>query len=182
MVLATTSDYFNARFKSNFPDNNTKEHIVEDVDGPTLKKIVDCCYTGDLALNGLCVYDIVTVANYLRIEYIEKRCIDYLSRKLSWKNCVSSYRTADMFSLNTLKTDSFAMICKELKRIDPNQLRQMDDKLILEVLKSDKIEADEEMIFRKLKEWVEGNETDNSKYVPELMEHIKLEHISGSVS
>lgn len=182
MVLAAASDYFNAFFKPNFADSNAKEHFIKDVDGPTLEKIVNCCYTGGIALDDQNVYAIIRVANYLRIEYIEKRCIDYISKKLRWDNCVFVYRIADMLGSTILKTESIATICRDLKKMDPNQLRQMDAKLMLEVLKSDKIEADEETIFKKLKEWVESNEKENAQYIPGLMEQIDIERISGLVS
>lgn len=87
-----------------------------------------------------------------------------------------------MLGSTILKTESIATICRDLKKMDPNQLRQMDAKLMLEVLKSDKIEADEETIFKKLKEWVESNEKENAQYIPGLMEQIDIERISGLVS
>lgn len=169
-------------FRSNFADSKREEYTVKDVDGPTLNKIVDCCYTGDIVLDDRCVYNIIAVANFLRFSYIEHKCIKYLTGKLSSQNCVTQYTLADWFSLLDLKTKSFEMVCKRFSVIPPNQVEEINPSQLLDVLKSDKILTTEEVVFFKLKEWVEGNERERSKYVPDLMKYVQLKRIHGNVS
>lgn len=92
------------------------------------------------------------------------------------------YMIAAKFSFLDLKTEAFEMICKVFKSIDPVQLQRMDDKLMLDILKSDKVEATEETIFVKLREWIQGNEKERSKFAQPLTKHIQLHRITGKVS
>lgn len=78
--------------------------------------------------------------------------------------------------------ESKKMIIKNFEQITTHQLRQLNTLQFLDILKSDKIEAREQIIFTKLKEWVDGNEDERSKYVPECMKHIQLNRINGDVS
>lgn len=89
------------------------------------------------------------------MTYIENECLEYLKIKLSVKNRVSHNMIAVKFSFSDLKAEAFKLICKVFKWIAPNQLQQMDDKRMLDILKSDKVEAPEETVFVKLHEWIQ---------------------------
>lgn len=180
-IMAAASGFFATMFESNFSDSKNKEYVVQNMDGASLKKIVHCCHTGQITIDDKCVYDIIKVANYLQLLYIEKKCFEHLTRSLRIDNCVSHHNIADSLNLSNLKTKSIEMISKDFAGIGANQLQQMEAKLLIDVLKSAKIEAPEETVFSQLKEWVEGNIKDRSKHVQSLIGYIQLERISGKV-
>lgn len=182
LILAAASEFFAALFEPNFADSNNKEYIVKDLDGPSLKKIVDCCYTGVITFSDQSAYDIIKVANYLRLSHIEQKCVEYFTKILNCENCVSQYITADSLSLSIWKTKTFELICQKFKQISTQEWRRLNSTQFLNVLKSNTIEAPEEMVFTKLKEWVESDDSERSKYVPELMKYIQLNRIDGNVS
>lgn len=155
---------------------------MNNVDGKTLKKIVDCCYSGHIELDGQCTPEIIRVANYLRFTHIEAKCEQFMMNLLCGRTCVAIYNLAEQYSYQNLKTKSFEIICKEFKQISESDLQQMDKLLLVNVLKSNAIEAPEYIVFNKMKEWVEGNDEERSKYVPELMYYIQLNRIDGNVS
>lgn len=181
-VMAAASDYFAAMFESNFADSKNKEYVVHDVDGKTLQKIVQCCYTGEIVLDGGCVFDVIKAADYLGFLFTSYKCVKYLLSTLALENCVSYIECAEQFNLDEVRTQSVELICKQFDQITPNQLQEMSAKILHDVLKSDKIEAPEEMVFDKLKEWADGNEAERSADVPNLVKHIQFERICGNVS
>lgn len=180
-ILAASSDYFKAMFESDFADSKNKDHIVTGMNGATLQRFIGGIYSGYIELDDDCAHDIITVANFLRFPHIEKKCVEYLENTLSCENCVSHYKLADRISCTNLAATSVRMICKSFRQISSAQLLQMNATLLLEVLRSDQIKAPEEMVFNKLKEWVETNEEERSKHVEELMKCIQLERIDGKV-
>lgn len=182
LVIAAACEFFATKFESNFADSSNNEYIVVDLDGPTLQKIVDYCYTGEITLDEKCVYDIVKAANFLRFLFLEDECDGYLRSTLAMENVVYRYMLADSLVLSILKTKSLGMICKNFKQIATIRLEQLDAPLFLDVLKSDKIEASEELVFSQLQKWVEHDEEERSKCVPELIKHIQLNRINGNVS
>lgn len=159
----------------------SREYHVENVDGKNLKKIVNCCYTGKITLDHDCVVDIKKVANQLGLTYLDAKCDEYFAGKLSCENCVPYYyMCAD--GLCVWKTKTFEMICKEFKRLTPYHLQQMEIELILHVLRSNKIDAPEELVFGKIKDWVASNEAKRAQYIPGLMNNIRFERIDEIVS
>lgn len=163
--MAAASGYFAAMFDAN--DTGFTQFTVANLNCTTLKKIVDCCYTGRITFDHECVFDIIKAEKDLGFSHIERKCNDYFTDILNYQNCVYS--------------KSFEMICREFTRIHRIQFQRMGVEQLLELLKSNKIEATEETVFSKLKDWIEGYKGDKSKCVPQLIGCIQLDRISGVV-
>lgn len=183
-VLAATCGYFSGLFKPNFADSNGQEHVVDFVDGPALEKIVQFCYTGEIALDEKDVGDILRAANLLCFDYIERKCAAYLRRKLNLNNCVPRYMLArhEELGLLELKADAFEFICVNFKSFTEAQLHQVDKELMEEILQSENIQASEDNVFLKLISWAECNGGERFQFVPGLMKKIQLHRIDGKVS
>lgn len=181
-VLAAASGFFAALYKPNFADSENKEFTVRNVDGAALKKIVDCCYSGRIELDDDCVHDIAKMANFMGFAYIERKCVEYLDDSLNWQNCVNYYMLADQLNYQNLRSKSLEMICQEFMDITLHQIARLDKSQLLDILKSDEIEAPEEMVFDYVQKWVECDEDERSAHVAELMNHIQLKYISGEVN
>lgn len=176
--MAAASGFFAAMFDANHA--HITEFTVHNLKGKTLKKIVDCFYTGKITLDHQCVYDIKKVAKQLSLSHIERKCDEYSADELRWENCVSYYYMCTD-GVSVRKAKSIEMICKGFERLTPYHLEQMEVELLLHVLRSDKIEAPEEVVFGKIKDWVGSNEAERAQYVPGLMKITQLERISENV-
>lgn len=181
--MAAASDLFATKFFPTSADSKNKEFTVEDVDGATLKKVIDCCYTGQIALDEKIACEVIILANNLCFSYIENKCAEYLMSTISRENCGRLLTIADRTNVQNFVTKSIEFISKEFAHIESDQLLEINSfSLFSAILESDKIEAPEEIVFNRFKQWLDDKKNERSKLVCPLMINIQLYRISGQVS
>lgn len=181
LVMMISSQYFRALLGSNFKEGVEKEVSVGGLDGPTLKAIIDYCYTGNMEINEEYIEKIVSAASWMDLVRIEEKCEKVWREKLSSFNCVETFSLADKYSLTDLREKSLDFICEHFEAVAAGQLQEVGLQYFCEFFKCDRIHALEEHIFQRLIQWVDFDEEARSKYVPELLNLINLKKIATPV-
>ncbi|WKX94008.1 hypothetical protein Q1695_011346 [Nippostrongylus brasiliensis] len=87
LVLAAASPYFRETLsRGSFVDSKEIRIVVEDIDGKTLRVLVDYMYTGSLNINEKNVRVLFAAAEILHLDFIRSECSRYLKEHLSLSN------------------------------------------------------------------------------------------------
>lgn len=181
VVLAAVSKYFSASLGSGFQESKKEEFLLEGCDGDTVKAIVDYCYTGQIKLTEENVGIILTVASSVEFDLLENECRQFYEEKLDLRNCADALIVADRYSFEHLRQRALDLICGGLDNYPTEEVQKLDYHLFQEVLKCDKIQATEELIFERLMEWFHYNEAERKPHMPKLLKLIRLKLITTQV-
>lgn len=179
--MMSSSKYFNALLGPNFKEGQEDVVTISNVDGPTLKSIINFCYSGKIQITDENIEQIIEAASAMEFVRIEQKCEQFWNDNLAISNCVETFMLADTYSFADLRKKSIDFICEHFEAVDAIELRKITVMFFFELLKYDQIHAREEFIFQRLAEWVESYETTRSKHVPDLLKSIRLEKISQPV-
>lgn len=179
--MMSASSYFHALLGPNFAEGRTKQVVITDVVGATLKSIIDFCYTGAIVISDENINSIIAAASKMNMVDIEKLCVQHWMENLCVDNVVETFMSADKYSLVELRRRSFNMMYTYFDDVTGSQLQALEYPQMVELLKCDDIYGPEEDICRKLIEWVDFDKQNRSNFAPELLKLIRLEHIPVQV-
>lgn len=182
-ILIASSKYFAALLGPNFAEGaegNTNRLELE-VTCQTLEAIVNFISTGCIELTVENIHEILEVANYLQIELLEENCWQYYDDKLSVDNAVNTLLAADRYSKIGLRQAALNIIYESFERVPTMDIQTLGHLLLEEILKHDKIQAPEELVFERLLEWYRNDKTVRTPRMSELLKLIRLEYIPPEV-
>lgn len=179
--MTSASKYFQALLGPNFKEGHEEEVTISNIDGPTLKAIIDFCYSGNIKITDENILKIVSAASAMEFVSIEKKCETFWNDNLAIANCVDTFLFADKFSFSNQRQKSLDFVCEHFEAVDNSELQKLDFPHFSEILKCDKIHALEDSIFNRLVLWVDYDTANRSKYVPDLIKLIRMEKISKLV-
>lgn len=175
------SKYFGALLGPNFHEHNHDEFTLDDADSATVQIIVNFCYTGRINLTTANVGKIVAVASSVQLDLLEEKCRQFYNDKLSASSSVRTLMFADKYSSIDLRQRALATVCEGFNMLKMEDIRELTPQLLEEVLKCDKIEAAEDLVFTRLLEWFRCAEGERGAHMPQLLKWIRLEHITPTV-
>lgn len=157
------------------------EFVLEGTDGKTVKAIVDYCYTGRIDLAEENVGQFLAIASGVGLDFLESECCQFYADKLSVTYCVDAFTFADKYGLADLRLKAFDLICDKFEKVPSAEIQKLDHRLLEEVLKCNEIKGPEGLVFDRLMEWFQNNEEERERYMPQLLELIRLEYITQKV-
>lgn len=183
LVMMSASKYFAALLGPNFKEGQEEEVSIADIDGATLKLIIDFCYTGELRITDENIMQIIAAASAMEFVLIEEKCQQFWNNILEKTNCVEMFSLADRYSFALLRKRALDMICGYFEGVPIGDLQALTFSSFSELIKCDQIHAvwQEEFIFQRMALWVDHNEVDRAIYAPELFQSIRLEILAKNV-
>lgn len=180
--MAASSQYFEILLGSKFKEGKEDDVTLEGIDGPTLKLIIQFCYTGDIEINEENIDDVILAASSMELLLLEKKCADFWAKRLRFENWVDIYMKADKYTLSELKRKIFQLICESFERVPVDDLARVDQFFFRDVLKYEKIQVPEQILFTRLMQWIAHEPNEREKNVVEFIKFIRLEHLPGQVN
>lgn len=181
--MMSSSKYFQALLGSHFKEGQQGKVTIADIDGPTLKSIIEFCYTGELQITDENIEQIIAAASAMEFVVIEEKCQQFWSENVATSNCLEIFSLADRYSFLKLRKKLLDIICEYFDVVSIIELQALTFSCFLELLKCDLIHVvwQEEFIFHRMMLWIEYNAVNRSKYAPELFQLIRLGILSKSV-
>lgn len=179
--MAAASQYFEVLLGQKFKEGKEEDVTLEGIDGPTLKSIIDFCYTGLIDINEENIDEIILAASSMELLLLEKKCSDFWAKRLRFENWVDIYIKADKYTLTELKSKIFHLICESFERVPADDLARVDQFFFRDVLKYEKIQVPEQILFTRLQQWIAHDPSERTKFVAEFIKYIRLEHLPGQV-
>lgn len=180
-VLTACSKYFASLLGPKFEGHTHNEFILADTDGETVKMIVDFCYTGRILLTEDNVNHLLTIASNLELDMLELECRRFYEGNLSVTNAIDAWTVADKYDYVDLKQRAMHFAVEKFETMPPTEIQTLDHRLLQELLKHEKIGLAEENIFNRLVMWYENAEIEREPHMPELLQLIRLKHLSMQV-
>lgn len=180
--MAPTSKYFQSILGEKvIPQNANSEIILDDVDGDQLKAIVAFLYTGEIEMTDENVTEFAMMAFQLEVDLLQDKCAHYFRTHISAATCIDWFLFAEKVNMVNLGEKMFKVMCKNFGTIRPSDIQKLDFETFKALLDASENAAAEEVIFARMVEWIEFDESARSKYAPDLLGCIRLQHIPSKV-
>lgn len=175
--MVAASPYFEALLGPNYKEANESEVTLSDIDGKTLKAVIDFCYTGRIAITHENVGHIMGAASSKELVPLEKLCSKFWSENLDSNCCLNVLSEAEKYHLTELSETSMRYICENLMDIPIREMVKIDQKMLGAILEQNEITAAESVIFDRFMKWIQHDELNRSAHVASLAKSIRLEHL-----
>ncbi|XP_066508617.1 kelch-like protein 40a [Hoplias malabaricus] len=176
LVLAASSPYFKAMFLSDLEESKKREVVLKDVDPGIMGMILRYIYTSDINLTEQNVQDIFMVANMYQIPSIFSVCVTYLEQKMVLSNCLAIFRLGLLLECPRLASKARDFICDRFELIVRDQdFHQLGSGELAAIITCDSLNVEkEETVFEALMDWVEHDQFERIKDVPDLLHCIRF--------
>ena len=180
LVLSCYSKFFEKRLKSELYRN---ENIIEieEVDGATMKALIDFIYCGSININDQNVMNLLKGADDLQLEEVKDFCFEFLeANEIVLDNSLDIFKMVFEHKESILhkKIKHYISInfSKVFKTKKYEGLSKKD--LISCISIVDRLHANEESIYQAVVTWTRHNEEARAPEFPELFKMINLSHMS----
>lgn len=143
--------------------------------------IVDFCYTGRINLTADNVKEMLPIASSLELDMLEFECRKFYVGNVSVSNAIDAWTVADKHGYADLKQRAMHFMVEKFEVMPPTEIQTLEHRLLQELLEHEKIDLFEENIFNRLVKWYENDEIKRKPYMPELLQLIRLKHLSMQV-
>ncbi|GFR64638.1 kelch-like 40 [Elysia marginata] len=153
-VLAAISGFFRSLLSSGMREATERKVQLHDFSSTVFTDVMRWIYDGDLTITFDNALDLLPAADQLDIAPLKLECIEFLGENMTQENCVSIYRTSNLFHCEDLKAMSwdyllktFDSVCsyeeifklspEDMMRLitDPKLVTQTEDNVVENVLK-----------------------------------------------
>ncbi|XP_036880428.1 kelch-like protein 2 isoform X5 [Manis javanica] len=176
VVLAACSPYFHAMFTGEMSESRAKKVRIKEVDGWTLRMLIDYVYTAEIQVTEENVQVLLPAAGLLQLQDVKKTCCEFLESQLHPVNCLGIRAFADMHACtdlvnkaNTYAEQHFAdvVLSEEFLNLGIEQ--------VCSLISSDKLTiSSEEKVFEAVIAWVNHDKDVRQEFMARLMEHVRL--------
>ncbi|KAG8592587.1 hypothetical protein GDO81_000552 [Engystomops pustulosus] len=180
VVLAACSPYFHAMFTGEMSESRAKRVRIKEVDGWTLKLLVDYVYTAEIKVTEENVQVLLPAASLLQLQDVRKTCCEFLESQLHPTNCLGIRAFADMHACtellhqaNTFAEQHFSDI------VQGEEFVNLGIEQVCSLIASDKLTVlSEEKVFEAVITWVNHDKDVRQEHMAHLMEHVRLPLLS----
>ncbi|XP_054058849.1 kelch-like protein 2 isoform X4 [Rissa tridactyla] len=180
VVLAACSPYFHAMFTGEMSESRAKRVRIKEVDGWTLRMLIDYIYTAEIQVTEENVQVLLPAAGLLQLQDVKRTCCEFLESQLHPINCLGIRAFADMHACTDLlnKANTYAeqhfsdvVLSEEYLNLGVEQ--------VCSLISSDKLTiASEEKVFEAVIAWVNHDKDVRQELMARLMEHVRLPLLS----
>ncbi|KAH0616081.1 hypothetical protein JD844_026910 [Phrynosoma platyrhinos] len=188
VVLAACSPYFHAMFTGEMSESQAKRVRIKEVDGWTLKMLIEYVYTGEIQVTEENVQVLLPAASLLQLQDVKKSCCDFLETQLHPVNCLGIRAFADMHACIELlnKANTYAGKCNTssgkqhfTEVVLGEEFLNLGIEQVCSLISSDKLTiTSEEKVFEAVIAWVNNDKDVRQELMARLMEHVRLPLLS----
>ncbi|CAG2115853.1 unnamed protein product, partial [Medioppia subpectinata] len=176
VVLSASSPYFEALFSNDLIEKESKFVEIKDISSKIFDVLLEYIYSGEVAINGDNVQELVSAANRLELTEIVSICCQYMNRQLDPINCIGILRFAEFLSCTSLRFDSkryierhFAEVIKEEEFFD------LPKDLLKGFLRSEGLSIDNEFqVLEATVKWIIKDQSNRFQHFDELMDCVRI--------
>ncbi|XP_037953330.1 kelch-like protein 5 [Teleopsis dalmanni] len=182
IVLASSSDYFVAMFKT--PMRESLENVVNigDMKGETLSALINFCYTGGILICENNVDTILKAASLLQLNKVVNICSDFIGERMQPSNCLSIFCIAECLNTLDLMQKAECFIKRHFLKVSQHQeFLELDIEHLQHFVKSEDITVDsEEDVFNILINWLTFKKDEREEHKSDLLSFLRLSQLKPS--
>ncbi|XP_039668719.1 kelch-like protein 3 isoform X4 [Perca fluviatilis] len=180
VVLASCSPYFYAMFTGDMSESKAHQVEIREVDGQTLRKLVDYIYTAEIEVTEENVQVLLPAASLLQLMDVRQVCCEFLQSQLHPTNCLGIRAFADVHTCTQLLDQSHAYAEQHFTEVvQGEEFMGLSLQQVCSLISSDKLTVStEEKVFEAMISWIKHDKPARLEYMPKLMEHVRLPLLS----
>ncbi|KAJ8338509.1 hypothetical protein SKAU_G00374750 [Synaphobranchus kaupii] len=180
VVLASCSPYFCAMFTADMSESKAQRVEIRDVDGQTLRKLVDYIYTAEIEVTEDNVQVLLPAASLLQLMDVRHACCDFLQTQLHSTNCLGIRAFADLHACTQLLNQAHAYAEQHFSEVMlGEEFLSLSLQQVCGLIASDKLTVStEEKVFEAMISWIKQDKEARLEHMPKLMEHVRLPLLS----
>ncbi|XP_023814726.2 kelch-like protein 3 [Oryzias latipes] len=180
VVLASCSPYFCAMFTGDMSESRAHQVEIREVDGHTLRKLVDYIYTAEIEVSEDNVQVLLPAASLLQLMDVRQVCCEFLQAQLHPSNCLGIRAFADLHTCTQLLSQADAYAEQHFSEVvQGEEFLSLSLQQVCSLISSDKLTVStEEKVFEAMITWIKHNKLDRLQFMPTLMEHVRLPLLS----
>ncbi|XP_066504963.1 kelch-like protein 3 isoform X1 [Hoplias malabaricus] len=180
VVLASCSPYFCAMFTGEMSESKAPRVEIRDVDGLTLKKLVDYIYTAQIDVSEDNVQVLLPAASLLQLMDVRQVCCEFLQTQLHPTNCLGIRAFADLHACTDLLNHAHAYAEQHFSEVMlGEEFMGLSLQQVCSLISSDKLTVStEEKVFEAMVSWIKHDKEARLEHMPKLMEHVRLPLLS----
>ncbi|XP_029112971.1 kelch-like protein 3 isoform X2 [Scleropages formosus] len=180
VVLASCSPYFCAMFTGDMSESKAHQVEIRDVDGQTLRKLVDYIYTAEIEVTEDNVQVLLPAASLLQLMDVRQACCDFLRTQLHPTNCLGIRAFADLHACTQLLGQAHAYAEQHFSEVMlSEEFLGLSLQQVCSLISSDKLTVStEEKVFEAMISWIKYDKEARLEHMPKLMEHVRLPLLS----
>ena len=183
MVLSCYCSFFDQIFASE-TSNQVNDFVVNipDVDGNSLKLLIQYIYTGQICIDSDNVFEVLAAAHPLKFDEVKEFCFEFLENCMTPDNCITILIKAKQYKNFTLRDKVYKYISDNYKTIikTPAFLNLDYNELFFIVyhLKT-RFFVNDEVLCRSLLRWTkQDEETRKQHFHDRLIKFVNVGHFS----
>ncbi|KAJ8282149.1 hypothetical protein COCON_G00046680 [Conger conger] len=180
VVLASCSPYFCAMFTADMSESKARRVEIRDVDGQTLRRLVDYIYTAEIEVTEDNVQVLLPAASLLQLMDVRLACCHFLQAQLHSTNCLGIRAFADLHACTQLLSQAHAYAEQHFSEVMlGEEFLSLSLQQVCGLISSDKLTVStEEKVFEAMISWIKQDKETRLEHMPKLMEHVRLPLLS----
>lgn len=159
VVLAASSEFFQTFFATDLNESDQKEFRMSEIDGDTLRQLIDYCYTGRLALSEHNVESILRWSHQYLLLDIVALCAQYLNDNLTPENCFKLHSLAKLLNIAELNATVVRYFGENFPKIaQTKEFKAIPFDMLVEFLERNDLNVDtEQQVLDAVLGWINHN-------------------------
>ena len=180
-VLSAASPFFDKLLQSDMKENREGIVQISEISSALMEVVLDFIYTGSVEVTQENQSkDLIAAAHYLLIPSLKKISSQFLERKISKSNCISTFYFAEMYQCDELVANTGKFIYANFASVaEMDEFLSLQDKEVERWISSDEIsvvvEAD---VFEIVLKWIAQNKSERKASFEKLFRHVRLAFLS----
>uniref|UniRef100_A0A8C3BYB6 Kelch-like protein 3 n=1 Tax=Cairina moschata TaxID=8855 RepID=A0A8C3BYB6_CAIMO len=164
------------RRRGDMSESKAKKIEIKDVDGQTLRKLIDYIYTAEIEVTEENVQVLLPAASLLQLMDVRKNCCDFLQSQLHPMNCLGIRAFADVHACTELLQQANAYAEQHFPEVMlGEEFLSLSLDQVCSLISSDKLTvSSEEKVFEAVISWINYEKESRLEHMAKLMEHVRL--------
>ncbi|WKX93975.1 hypothetical protein Q1695_011327 [Nippostrongylus brasiliensis] len=174
LVLAAASPYFRETLSSrSYASSNEIRIVVEDIDGKTLRVLVDYMYTGRIDISEKNVRVLFGAAKILQLDPVLGECTRYLIEHLNISNWMEEADFAKAHGCTELE-DAAVLFARQhfWELVESEELMSMNETTFLHFISDDRLNS-KDAVFEAVVNWVKHDSSRRAS-LPNVLVGVRL--------
>ncbi|KAK7491044.1 hypothetical protein BaRGS_00017740 [Batillaria attramentaria] len=178
-MLAAASDFFEASLTSSFYESCSRVVRIShsDVTAESFRMLLDLLYKGKDVVTKETGSDLLKMAVFLQIRFLQDDVEEYLIDNLSPDFCLGIWQLADRYDLRKLAQKAIDMAVAEFEKVSKSEEFLHLPKSLLLIILSSETDMSMDDLFRAVIRWVDEDES-RKNHLPELLPFIDFLHLT----
>ena len=180
VVLAAVSPYFRAMFQLNMLERSQYSISIKGIDSNAFDSLLNYAYNGKVKTDFENIFMLLSAANMLQFEEVEKACVDFLYKNLNITNCIDICAVAETLNYEELFRVAEIYVIKNFRwLVRHSKFMAMTSSQLESVISKEKLSiASESEVYQAVITWVKVESEVRGKHLAGLLKHVRFTSMS----